>query len=54
MQMNINYTVCNPWGTYIKRPTQAYINLVGITDSFALLLENDNKRYSTRHSVDVG
>jgi hypothetical protein len=54
MQMKINYTVRNPWGTRIKPPTaRVYITLDGITDLFARLLENNNKRYFTHHFVEV-
>ena len=53
MQMKINYTVSNPWGTCIKPPPQGYITLAGIKDLFALLLENNNKGYFTHHFVEV-
>jgi hypothetical protein len=53
MQMKINYTVRNPWGKCIKPPPQAYINLAGITDLFALLLENNNKGYFAHHFAEV-
>jgi len=51
--MKTNYTVRSPWGTCIKPQPQAYINLAGITDLFALLLENNNERYFTHHFVEV-
>jgi len=51
--MKINYTVRSPWGTRIKHPPQTYITLAVISDLFALLLENNNKCYFTRHFVEV-